>query len=239
MFNSIDLQKKLLQEKNKELKGKDILQWVNTIFDDVSKQHELTRDELKTSSKRDFNLFDSKKIISENIFHVSQIKKICADYRLRFLDTKYFKGEFPEEAISKIHLLEYEHQTKLGSFKIMAPSVLFRLKKADDPILFAPIGNEYYYLIHKWGNDLHPLRKLKYWSIKNIENFIKTLVAVSFILTLITHSFFFREHSSIGYFLLLFMFYFKGAVGLGLMYGIASGKNFSEYAWNSRFNKIC
>ena len=35
-------------------------------------------------------------------------------------------------------------------------SKLFRLKNTDDPLLFVPLGNSYFYLVHKWGNDLHP-----------------------------------------------------------------------------------
>ena len=54
----------------------------------------------------------------------------------------------------------------------MAPSVLFRLEKKDDPLLFVPLGNEYYYLIHKWGNDLHPFRKALMWPFKNIWNLL-------------------------------------------------------------------
>ena len=46
-----------------------------------------------------------------------------------FFDLKYFKGNIPKEGIEKITQLEKEHQTSLERFKIMAPSVLFRLKK--------------------------------------------------------------------------------------------------------------
>ena len=58
----------------------------------------------------------------------------------------------------KIKSLEKTHNTNIGDFKIMAPSALFRLEKTDDPLLFVPLGNNYYYLVHKWGNDLHPFQ---------------------------------------------------------------------------------
>ena len=79
---------------------------------------------------------------------------------MRFLDLKYFKNDLPQEAFDKIAQLEGEHNTTLAGFKIMAPSKLFRLKDTDDPLLFVPIGNDYFYLIHQWGDDLHPLEKL-------------------------------------------------------------------------------
>ena len=105
------------------------------------------------------NNFDLNKLSKSRIYHIDHIKKVSIDYRLRFLDIKYFKNKLPIEALKQIKKLEKEHKTKLSEFKIMAPSVLFRLEKKDDPLLFVPLGNEYYYLIHKWGNDLKHLNK--------------------------------------------------------------------------------
>ena len=96
------------------------------------------------------NNFDLNKLSKSRIYHIDHIKKVSIDYRLRFLDIKYFKNKLPIEALKQIKKLEKEHKTKLSEFKIMAPSVLFRLEKKDDPLLFVPLGNEYYYLIHKW-----------------------------------------------------------------------------------------
>ena len=68
----------------------------------------------------------------------------------------------------------------------MAPSKLFRLKNTDDPLLFVPLGNSYFYLVHKWGNDLHPFRKLFMWPLKNLWNMIIFLLFISLFLTYIT-----------------------------------------------------
>ncbi|WP_299836516.1 hypothetical protein [uncultured Tenacibaculum sp.] len=239
MLHPVNLQEKLLKTRNKELKNFAIDFWIKEIFADLDKAREATKSKLEVENDAtNFNQFDIDHVDSNAIFHISQIKKICIDYRLRFLDTSFFKGDFPEEAITKIHELETLHDTSLESFKIIAPSVLFRLKKADDPILFAPMGNDYYYLIHKWGNDLHPLRKLKFWFVKDLDNFIFTLLALCFLFSIATHTFFFREHSSISYFIVLFMFYFKGAVGLSLLWGVSLGKNFNKYIWQSKYDKV-
>ena len=116
------------------------------------------------------NVFDFDQLETDKIFHLVQIKKVCIDYRLRFLDIKYFKGNIPQEAVQKITQLEKDHRTTLDGFKIMAPSVLFRLKKTDDPLLFVPLGNDYFYLIHKWGDDMSFFRKAWAWPFKNIWN---------------------------------------------------------------------
>jgi hypothetical protein len=184
------------------------------------------------------NTFNIDKIDANAIFHISQIKKICSDYRLRFLDSANFINPYPEELISKIHALENLHKTTLGNFKIVAPFEAFKLKKADDPLLFAPMGNGYYHLVHKWGTDLHPFRKAKYWSIKNVENLGFALALLSIVLTAISYPLFFSTEPTFGYLLMLFMFYFKGVAGMMFIFCGSSGKNFSEYSWQSEYDKI-
>ncbi|PQJ23390.1 hypothetical protein [Tenacibaculum sp. SG-28] len=155
------------------------------------------------------------------------------------MDTSLFKGDYPEEAISKIRDLENLHDTKFSNFKIIAPQELFRIKKADDPLLFAPMGNGYFYLIHKWGNDLHPLRKFKYWAIKNVTTLGLTALFISILFTALSYYISFNnQESAIAYTIVIFLFTFKSVVGAILFLGAASGKNFSEYSWQSKYDKI-
>ena len=90
------------------------------------------------------NAFDIDRLATERIYHLDTIRDICIDYRLRFLDLKYFKNDLPQEAFDKIAALETEHNTTLTGFKVKAPSKLFRLKNTDDPLLFVPLGNDYF-----------------------------------------------------------------------------------------------
>jgi len=41
------------------------------------------------------NVFDFDQLETDKIFHLVQIKKVCIDYRLRFLDIFYCKGNLP------------------------------------------------------------------------------------------------------------------------------------------------
>ena len=184
-----------------------------------------------------FNKFQLSKLKKENIFHINTIKSTCIDYRLRFLDMKYFKGEIPLEAIEKIKQMEIDHNKKLNSFKIMAPSIMFRLKKTDDPLLFIPIGSNYFYLIHKWGNDLAPFRKIRMWPFRSIRNLILTLLVTSYFVTLITPISIFTKNPDSSGFWILFLFMFKALVSIILFLGVALGKNFNPKIWNSRYNK--
>lgn len=181
------------------------------------------------------NQFDFDLLETKNIFHIDQIKEICINYRLRFLDTRYFKGEIPKEAISKIKHLEREHNTEIKGFKIIAPSKLFKLEDKDDPLLFAPIGNGYYYLIHKWGNDLNPLRRVLVWPFKNIMNLTALVLLISYLATLMVPEGLFSKSSSSAEFWIIFFFMFKSVAAVVIFYGFALGKNFNPAIWNSKY----
>ena len=201
------------------------------------KKLNLFQENHRLQEKYYFNKFQLSKLKKENIFHINTIKSTCIDYRLRFLDMKYFKGEIPLEAIEKIKQMEIDHNKKLNSFKIMAPSIMFRLKKTDDPLLFIPIGSNYFYLIHKWGNDLAPLRKIRMWPFRSITNLLLTLLVTSYFVTLITPISIFTKNPDSSGFWILFLFMFKALVSIILFLGVALGKNFNPKIWNSKYNK--
>ena len=212
---------------------------IDRILEKVSQQDTFDPKALLKSaeSSESINNFDFDLLESHKIFHLDQIREVCIDYRLRFLDLKYFKGNVPKEAIAKISALEKNHDTTLDNFKVMAPSVLFRLKKADDPLLFVPLGNKYFYLIHKWGDDLSFFRKAWAWSFKNIWNLLITVMVVSFFATLITPYQIFTKSPTPSTFWMLFFFMFKALASIVLFYGFALGKNFNPAIWNNKYNK--
>ena len=62
---------------------------------------ELLKTKRKSKEKLNIDIdlsldFKLDKINSDRIFHISDIKKICIDYRLRFLDFNLFKGHVPD-----------------------------------------------------------------------------------------------------------------------------------------------
>ena len=201
-------------------------------------QHEKElKDLINNLNINSFNSFDFEKLDANKIYSINNIKRVCIDYRLRFLDIKYFKNKLPNEVYQKINSLEKVHNTKVGEFKIMAPSALFRLEKTDDPLLFVPLGNNYYYLVHKWGNDLHPLRKLSMWPFKNIWNLLFAILLFSFLVTEITPlTLFTKSPNTSSYWMLLF-FMFKAIASVVLYFGFALGKNFNPAIWNNKYNK--
>ncbi len=230
-----NIEKKLNQLRAKEF---DSFTWKDQI-DHIFVKEALHEDQilknLNVKSEIIQNSFDFDQLETEKIYHLEQIKKICIDYRLRFLDSKYFKGKLPKEAIYAVKTIEKKHQTELKGFKIIAPSKLFKLENADDPLLFAPIGNDYFYLIHKWGNDLHPLRKIMMWFFKSFENLLILTFLVSLLLTFMVPDGLFSKGTNVSTFVMVFLFMFKSVAAIVLFYGFALGKNFNTAIWNSKY----
>lgn len=235
MIKKTNIEEKLLRVKERRADPQKIIQEVYQILNDSTNSDLRIEKNLGSDQSLVANAFDFDKLETQKIYHVDQIRQICIDYRLRFLDSKYFKGDIPVEAISEIKNLEKDHDLELQGFKIIAPSKLFKLKDKDDPLLFAPIGNDYYYLIHKWGNDLHPLRRIFAWPFKNIVNLTLIVLLGSYLLTLLVPSGLFSKSGSNAEFWIIFFFMFKSAASVIIFYGFALGKNFNPGIWNSKY----
>ena len=166
----------------------------------------------------------------QTIFAVEQIKSVCLKYRLRFLDSKFFKGAIPYEAILKIKEIERRHGSKFNEFKILAPARLFKLEDRNkDPLLFANLGNGKYLLIHKWGTDMSRMRKLLAFPLRTIRTFIFTLLSLSLLIAAAIPA---------GYAVRMFIFLFSNLFFLSLFAHVGYlrlNQNFSEFEWDSKF----
>ena len=146
----VNLVNELLKERNKDISSDELLSTIKNIWSKSESDKKNINDSLNRKNSNEFNHLDFDKMETKNIFHLNTIKKTCVKFRLRFLDSNLFKGDYPKNITNIILDLEKTHNTKLNNFMIMAPSKLFKIKSPDDPILFVPIGNDYYYLVHKW-----------------------------------------------------------------------------------------
>ncbi|MDT0607313.1 hypothetical protein [Croceitalea rosinachiae] len=230
-----NIERELSRVKSKSISTNTILNEVHQILEQETFKELDIEKRLSQKSKCLSNNFDLNLLETSRVFYIDQIEKICTDYRLRFLDTKYFKGKIPITAFSKIKQLEKNHDIQINGFKIMAPSKLFKLEDKDDPLLFAPIGNGYFYLIHKWGNDLHPLRKILVWPFKGIVNLTITTLIISYFATLAVPNGLFSKSDSTAEFWIVYFFMFKSIAAVVIFYGFALGKNFNPAIWNSKY----
>ena len=183
-----------------------------------------------------FNDFELKLLKNENIFHVNDIKNTCIDYRLRFLNSKYFKGDIPKKAQIKLNNFKRKHRLNSLDMKIMAPSKLFKLKNSDDPLLFCNLGNEYYYLIDKWGSDLSYFRKISMWPFKSLKNILLFIAFLSLLVTLVVpNGIFVYDKSPNAQFFITYLFMLKSITAIVLFFGFSLGKNFNTTIWNRKY----
>ncbi|NQZ44586.1 MAG: hypothetical protein HRT65_09765 [Flavobacteriaceae bacterium] len=238
MLKKTNIEEKLARQRNDQQTEHNVLEEVRRILAADTALESAIAERLTRPSSVSGNAFNVDLLESGRIYHIDAIRDICIDYRLRFLNVKYFKGEIPASAISKIKHLEREHELTLQGFKIMAPSKLFKLEDKDDPLLFAPIGNGYYYLIHKWGNDLHPLRKLLVWPFKNIVNLMLTTLLISYLATLMVPNGLFTKAGGSTEFWIIFFFMFKSIAAVVIFFGFSLGKNFNPAIWNSKYFNV-
>lgn len=235
-MKKVNLFNELIKEREKTINSNELDTIIKNIWSEEDSKKKQIIKSLNKRNNSKFNDLKFDKMESKNIFHQNTIKKICVRYRLRFLDSNLFKGEYPKNITSIIRNIEKKHDTTLSNFMIMAPSKLFKIKSPDDPILFVPIGNNYYYLIHKWGEEFNVLRKLLVLPFKNIDNLTIFSVLVSVVFSLlckvIMPSLTFSEV------FILFLFLVKGFIFIFFYMFFLTRRNFNESIWNSKYDSF-
>ncbi len=165
---TINLEKKLEQSKKESISIPNELLLIKEYetFAELSKDKTLERLGLSINIQQGEKIFSSYRkskeetsnFNQENVYHISQIKKLCLRYYLRFLPTEFYKGTIDKELPSRVNNFELAYGLECTSKNtfIMAPADSLRLEpEPKDPLFFYRINDEYFYLIHKWGGDLN------------------------------------------------------------------------------------
>ena len=231
-MKKVNLFEELIHERNKKISSDEL----KTLLKNIWSKDDQIKKSLNEKNDEKFNVLKFDKMKTKNTFHQETIKKICVRYRLRFLDSNLYKGDYPKNITKIIGDLENKHDTKLNNFMIMAPSKLFKIKSPDDPILFVPIGNNYYYLIHKWGEEFNYIRKLLVLPFKNIDNLIVFSVLVSVFFALFGKLF--MPSLTFSEVFILFLFLVKGFIFIFFYIFFLTRRNFSESIWNSKYDSF-
>ncbi len=238
MFSKINLKDELKKFQSKE--NSDLLDLVN---------NQLLNDELMENNiKKNLNScatsienIDLTKYNKNDVYDLKSIKSIAVKYRLRFLPTKYFKNEIPQEAIFKTKSLEKKNNTSIENFHILAPATSFDLEDVNkDPLLFAPLKNGKYLLIHQWGTDLAWYKKLSALPLRSLESILISIGFVALLLSIITPTWLILNSAEIdmGYFGYHRIAWFLYAYILisSITTFICFSQNIypSEYQWNKK-----
>lgn len=159
----------------------EVIQEVYSVLEAEEKKDALVRASILSSLEPGGNRIPG--VNMARIFHEEDIRRVCVKYRLRFLPAGRFKGAIPHEAVIAVRQLEAKAGATLKGYKIMAPAKRFRLCDTDaDPFLFVPVGGDCYYLVHKWGRDMHPLRAVWTWPVRNWLNLVATTAVLAALL---------------------------------------------------------
>ena len=169
---TINLEKSLVKENKKLATPKELLiineydQHTSLVDNDAMNRVGLNyviKHGAKIAHTINEKLEQTKQFNQDRVFHISQIKGICNKYRLRFLSARHYKGTVDSDLPNRITNFEIAYGVKCDSHNtmIIAPMESFELQeRPKDPLMFYRINNDYYYLIHKWGNDLSIIRSV-------------------------------------------------------------------------------
>lgn len=227
----------------------------NELVRERSQQQQLlnrAQDLLKTSAEKDTAILSRLRrsgrvaieleeniIDAENVFTLQEIRSICIRYRLRFLESSYFRSDFPYEAILRIKDLELKTKNEIQSFYIVAPGKAFELENINkDPLLFAPIGDDKYYLLHQWGKDLAWHKRFLLWPLQSFKTFFISLwiLCATFVFSIpesVMHSI--SPDAEIYLRLWLMVHAFIGMLGISFWLGLTFDKTFSSSQWRSPY----
>ncbi len=135
---------------------------------------------------KSFLLIDEPDVDKDSVYTLKEIESIATKYRLRFLDSQHFKGEYPYEVILKIKDLNREHRKDLAYFKILADEEFFKSNKFEGQVLiFAETLYGNYFHFHTWGNPFPKTRIVKKYPLQKLETMFVSLCLLSLVLTLI------------------------------------------------------
>lgn len=237
MFEQIDIKDQLRRLHYKTRHGGDIL---------LSEAKRILKKELYSENNILENLAgynqssefaDEEDTDSEQVFSLAEIKQICITYRLKFLDSKHFKADFPYEAILKIKGINSRHYKDLKNFQILAPAESFGKKIFQgDVLLFVKTNYDNYFLIHKWGTKTSWYRKLRYWHMQHFENLFVSIILATLLMTLCipirlitldSHEGYWSGYRAAAFFHLLIF-----NMGVTVYTTFAFTKNFSSTIWN-------
>jgi hypothetical protein len=186
MFSGFDIKEELLKlRSNVPITPEDeVIQEVNKILAQSIYKEQNILHNLKSYQKT-FEVLDEEGLKEKYLYTTEELKQLCINLRLKFLDSQNYPFDVPYEAISKINQLNKQQGKNIHGFKIMSTAQAF--KKPSNSVnfaLFAPtlLGN--YYLIHSWGHRFKWYQKILAFPLRSFETLAVCLIMWTAIVTL-------------------------------------------------------
>jgi hypothetical protein len=237
MFSTKNISDLLQQERNKLRTVEDelIRETRRILYNDLLTEKKILS--YLTQYNQSFELIDEEEVDKQLIFTEAEIRQTAVKFRLKFLNSKKYKPEIPYEAVLKIKQLNETYRKELKEFRVLSFPETFKGKFSNESaVLFALTNHNNYYLVHKWGNDIHWFRKIRYWPLRSLENLVLTVMAFTLIVTLSLPTALITLDPKAtywcGYRLATYFHLFIFFSGFTAFYAFAFTKNFSGSIWN-------
>ena len=239
MFSSVDIQDELLKARQKHAGN------VHALMQQVeeSKKKGLAADEfilkrLRNAAKPGRLQINNEALDKNKVFSQDDIKSVCILYRLRFLESKYFKMEgLPQEATAAIKDLEKELGGNVGKIKILASPKFFKPGNVkEELLLFTGLDENNYYLVSKWGNSFSWYKKWLAYPLRSIWALLSVLIIIGLPGSFIVPAILFHTPELVQYYQ---MFYLAAVTITALFTTVFGGftfhRSFSRACWNSPY----
>lgn len=116
----------------------------------------------------------------ERVLHLAEIKALCVVHRLRFLEASQYKGVVPSQAVHTLRRLEKSTGRPLRSFRVLAPPASFRRPGVrGSNWLLVPLGEQRFYIVHRWGGTAMVARALRFWPLRGPLYLTATILALA------------------------------------------------------------
>lgn len=236
IFSPLNVEQELIHER---MKQQQLMNEVHDLLEQVRNRDAEILQRLKQDHPEKEMLFRIEESDRSRIFSLTEIKNTCIRFRLRFLKSKYFKADFPYEALMEIKNFEKKYGIEIQNFRIIAPDHAFELENINkDPLLFAQLTDDSYFLLHKWGKDLAWYKKYLFLPLQNPIIFFLSLLACCTLgswLVPVQWMNVMNFESEVFLRLWLSVHMFIMCSGIALWIGISFSKNFSCNTWDSKY----
>ncbi|PBQ32291.1 hypothetical protein CNR22_11080 [Sphingobacteriaceae bacterium] len=187
--------------------------------------------------KSSFSVADEEDLDRSKIWSLQEIKEMATLYRLKFLESRYYKPEIPFEVTARLQNINEEFKKEIKDFYILSVPESFKKANSDNKTLVLLRTNyDNYYVMHSWGKELAKSRKLLYWPLRRFETLIITILIATLIIDLsLPTRLITLDHKAVywsGYRAAAFFHLLIFNSGVTVYFTFAFARNFSSTVWN-------
>ena len=239
MFSSVNIQDELVKIRQKHAGVQHSLtQQVEDAKGKGAPVDEFILRRIRTAAKPGKWNFENQLLDKNKVFSIDDIKSICIQYRLRFLDSKFFKLEdLTADEKNTVKSLEKETGKEITKVKMLASTQFFRQENLTSaPFLFAQLDETNFYLVHKVGVDFKWYKKLISFPFRSILALLITLLVIVLPLMFVIPSVIFSKPEQVQYYQMLYLAGFTVSTLFIVVFGgFTFYKKFSNFCWKSPY----